>query len=262
MDVDQLLHQKFSELAKEVGMENFKDPQSFLKSYKEIQGMSTRTAQELAQSRDMLNNQQRMFETYLAQMGQQHQAPPAPQPTEEEIAERNQKFWSELSDNPETTFNTKVEQRVNEMLAPLMQKMQQQEQERAFMERAQALERAHPDANDLMDDMVNVFTQYPNLRMDPNGLEIAYNYVRGTKYQPVDPASYLNDPSFVENHVLKNEGIRNRFLSEHMQAVKSGTPPSLMGTQSGGTQMATPPNEPKTIQESTNLLMRALGLRK
>lgn len=97
--------------------ENFKSPEALVDSYKELQGASTRTSQQLAEERQAREALEEAVQTLSAQFEAQNQPDPN--------AVYSQ--WQDLHDNDPVTFTFQAAQRVAEQTAREILKSQQAE---------------------------------------------------------------------------------------------------------------------------------------
>lgn len=223
----------------------FKTVDDLASAYKNLETFNTQTRQELAQLRQM------------AQMNNQVPAQPQQaQPTVEDIAQLNEKFLEQFYDNPLEA----IKEVAKVMVEPIQQRIQAEEIQKQWTEKARNFSQEHPDLFDHSQEIAQFFAENPELQMKPNALDIAYNAVKGAKAQPVDPMAYLSDPNFIAK-AAQNEQVRNAVLQAHMQSIKNNPAPSLISAQQGGQQIATPENSPKTLKEGTSQFLKAFGIR-
>jgi hypothetical protein len=221
----------------------FKSVDDLQNAYKNLESFATQTRQELAQFKQ-LNNQQQQ---------------PVQQPEPEvDMSQRNEKFLEEFYDNPLKA----VSEIAKSMVEPIQQRIQAEELQKQWVEKARNFSQQHPDLFEHKDDIVQFFQENPEMQMKSNALDVAYAAVKGMKAQaPTDPMAYLNDPDFLSK-VTQNEQVRNAVLQNHMQNIKSKPAPNLISTQPGGQQIATPENSPTTLKESTSQFIKYMTMRR
>lgn len=114
------------------------------------------------------------------------------------------------------------------------------------------------DARAYAKEIANLLLEDKSLAASPNCLEYAYALVKSRHTK--DPAELLNDPSYIEENILKNDQIRNMVINEYLSSVKEGNTPLKFITGNTTTvSLQKPDNKPKTIKEASMLLKKILN---
>jgi hypothetical protein len=205
---------------------------------------------------------------------QQRPNPEQQQETQEDIDERNNALIDELMSNPLAVIQRIQEdaaKAAREQISPILAEREQQRQEKVWVEAASNFasqvdangQLLRPDFGDLADDIARAYQVIPGLQNNPNSLEIAYNYAKGTRQstQPtaaqLDPSVLAKDQNFLNNYILNNPEIKNKLLTQHVNDLRSSSPPTLMG--SGGAPAIVPPTtRPQNSKEAKNMFMAML----
>jgi hypothetical protein len=239
----------------------FKTVDDLANSYKNLEGFSTQTRQEVAQLKSLVDN----YQNIIGMLQQQGQQPNQMQPEQAQVVEPqidNEALLTQFYDDPAGTLSKMIEQKARELINPIQSKLQMDEEQKVWNQRAVDFGKSHPDAGQYAEEMKQALIQFPDLQKSPSAFDIAYNYVKGQKAASLDPANLAKDENFLNQYVLNNPDVKNRVLQTHMQSIQQNTPPPVLGNQVGGQQLGMPEQRPTTLQESTNLLLKALGLRR
>jgi len=62
----------------------------------------------------------------------------------------------------------------------------------------------------------------------------------------------LKDDGFVTEHVLSDEGITSRVITQYLENINANGAPGLLGARAGGAVL-TPPKRPKSLEEAKRL---------
>jgi len=242
----------------------FKSVDDLLAAYQNIESFAGRKAQEAAQYKAMLEQIQNQ-QTMQQDPAPQAQMQPAQQTSSEgvSILEDDEALAEMLYSNPAKVIQLLREEARREAqtaVQPLIERDAQAQAEQAWRETVDAFAATHPDYQDWSESMSQFIMENPQLRNLPNVLEIAYNAVRGQAYVPPapapDPATYLQDQEFVKNHILTNPDIKNQIIQQYLTELANGGQPLSIGqVQAGGSILATPPKQPRTIEEAGEVLM-------
>lgn len=90
------------------------------------------------------------------------------------------------------------------------------------------------------------------LDANPNCLELAASKVLLKNYRA--PESLAEDDDFVENHILKNEKIRDRIIKDYLCSVAGTRSVKTIGA--GGQPAISPAPRPKTIGEAGKMTLQ------
>ncbi len=281
-----------AEILQKLGLDKFKDVEALGNSYKSIEQMHSKTANENAQ----LKAQRAQLETQLENMrleaeARQQTAPPIAEPqalSPEDIEEENLRLAEQIMNDPRA-FSAKLREEakneamaaymkeiegIKKQVAPIIEQNQRAEQQTAWNNRASEFAQAvdpsgnliHPEVSrvEVREAMVEAFNKFPGLVQAEDGFDTAYRYALGelktTGHAPaIDPGKLLEDESFLKQ-AAANPKIMEMATKQYLESIKNGSPPPVMGASTGGSPSAIPENKPKTVAEGSNQLRRFLGL--
>lgn len=93
--------------------------------------------------------------------------------------------------------------------------------------------------------------------MGPEDLQQAYYMARGMSASAPapNPEQLLNDPNFVQQHILNNENIRQQVMSAYSQQKSQSNQqtPNVMGTNVGGQYASLGEQRPTSIAEASKM---------
>lgn len=249
----------------------FKTQDDLARAYVELEKWNTQLAQRRGLPEGM-DNQTNLTQLYnqqqqelqqlrgmLAAAGQQSPATGAPTV---ENSMTPEEFQELLYNEPAKVMQMFGEQARNEAQRLLAEEKQRQEQARLehegnvdfFYNQVMTARAAYPDFAGLEPQIQQFLDQNPNLGFSPNGIDIAYNAVKGKTYEP--PKSHdemLKDDNFRQK-VVSNETIKQEVLKSHAEAIRNNAPPPVIGNQPG-LPPATPKDEIKSTRDATNAFM-------
>ncbi len=224
----------------------FKTQEDLVDAYQEAERRISAYGQDGAKARqdlEQLRGQVSQLQSFLTQQRyRQAQQPQQFQPTEEEIAEQNQKWLDKFYEDPLNALNEEVEKRVKKAVEPMQRDYQVQQAQRRYQQQVEEARQKYPDFDDLqpqMQDIVKEQGQY--IASLPNAVEAIYGMAKARvpQSQPQDTESLLQNEE-VRQRILKDEGIKKAILQQYAQEVKQKQPPPVMGKQSGEPASAPP----------------------
>ena len=250
---------------KDAGLTKFlNDPESLIKSYKSLEAHSSRLAQENKRVKGD-------FEALNQQIQQQQ---PAAQP--ETSPDPNVNPLDALYENPEKFIMDKVNAIVQERLAaaqePIMKNMQvltEKHREQIRDTTVNQFMNDHPETATFITDIANMIAddqEFNNLSSPEEVSDRLDSYLtiaKGKSWrEPPSADKVLQDAlaneDMLSKYVLGNEAIRNRILTETMNAAKKVPP--VITTQGGS--ILTPPDakKPGTFEELGDGFKKMFGL--
>jgi hypothetical protein len=228
--------------------------------YNNLNSTFTKTSQELAQARQMLQH----YETLVQQQQQvqQVQQPAQPQFTEEDRRAFTEKYQELSYEDPIEAelfkLNSPVYQHftkeayannfVKPHIEPIQQFTQEQQTEKQWSSAVQSVQSKYSDLEQYNEQIIQAYQENP--RLTPDDLENVYFQIKGRAQASFNPAQLVNDPNFVQQHILSNEQIRNQVLSQYAQNKQQNQPPVVMGTNVGGQMQTLGEVKPKSIKEA------------
>lgn len=212
--------------------------------------------------KEYMDNMMGQIMEKLPQQEPQEQQPIEEQPKEltpEEIEKINEDFMNKFYENPTQTLQELAQNIAAEQVKPIQQHYENQQKAIAMESQIKQFASQVPDFQEYAGDMAQIIDNNPYLNDAPNALEVAYKMAKGERAaQPQSFEQMLADPNNIQK-IIQNEEIKKMFLSNHMSEIKQGQPPIGVGSSSGGQTNITPPNEPKSIQDSTKAWLSTLG---
>jgi Sec-independent protein translocase protein TatA len=239
--------------------ENFKNVGEVVRSLKNTQAELTKKSQIAADLQKTVDQIKADYEAKIQAL----QTPPA-QPPKDELEDKTPEELADmLMADPKGFIAKMTEAAVQKAVAPLQSKLdpvvqshEVQALRELWDEAVTEFQTANADMPEFIDGMKE-YIQKNNLNgsKEPGKvLENAYVYAKGLKYSaPVDPATLLNDPEFVNKNILTNPAIKEAILKAHMQEISGNKLPPVITGSSNGVNVATPPPaRPNNIDEAGN----------
>lgn len=211
----------------------------------------------------------------IIQQFQQPQTPPAPaEPAPPPEPEWAAPTMDEYYEDPLGTVNKLLEKQAKDMmnqfkeslkpLTPVVQKHQYESEVQIYSNRLAEFAQANPDIMDILPEMQTIGEMLGReaiKALEASGkdpIQLMYNTAKSLhKPAPPSPDQLLKDQGFRQK-ILSDETIKNEFLKSHVQAVKGGAPPPVIGSQPGGMPPATPSEKPRSAREATSMVSRWL----
>lgn len=236
------------EKLKQAGVTKFTNEDDFIKSYIELEKMNTRTRQELSDLRNQVSQLMQVIQQ------QQQTTQPAAQPQQEELD--SETFLELFYEDPKRAIKQIFMDVIKPEIEPYIEKIKAMEEEKTWRQMVDEFAAEHPDLEQWAQQIGEVLLDNPELRTHPKGLEIAYYFVKGRNYTPVNPDDFLNDEQFINEKILKNENIRKRIIEDYLQSIKNGNPPVTIGKPAGNNIAATLPKKPQNLEEATEMALK------
>ena len=76
-----------------------------------------------------------------------------------------------------------------------------------------------PEAKEHAKDIANVLRQEPELMKMKNGIHIAFKIAKSSNVS--NPADLIDDPEFVQEHIMKNEKLKSQIIKDYLMGVKA-----------------------------------------
>lgn len=194
----------------------------------------------------------------LAQMQQaQPQQQQQEQPVSADTTTWDEDTWNKFYENP------------NEVLAPVLQKMIQEQvgpivQEREWNQEITRMYESYPDFEQFAGEVQQLVQQYPDKYANQQGgLEDAYFRAKALKgFSQPSPEALAQDPQFIQQYVLQNQDVQNQILNNYFQQKQQTNQqiPNVMG-RGGGFTPQTPESSPTNLREASRQFMKNMGYR-
>ena len=214
----------------------FKSENDIAVAYQNLRSDYTRKAQELAQLRNGLNNQQaanseadlekriieRLQSQGLLQPPQQPQVQQPKQLTAEELEAEREEFEEAFYKDMPGTIEKLVADRLERLLAeklkpveerinPVIEELQQEKEAKSMQELVGSFAQLNPDMMDYIEDMKMFFQENAELPRNENSLRVAYNYAKGLKAS-INPQQLLSDPNYVISNIANNPELLKQLI--------------------------------------------------
>lgn len=121
-------------------------------------------------------------------------------------------------------------------------------------DRVEGFFRTTPAATPFRSEIAKAITEN-GWENNPNCLELAASKVILSNYK--SPESLADDDGFLENHILKNEKIRDRIIKDYLCSVANTRSVKTIGT--GGQPAMSPKTSPKSISDAGRMMMEMSG---
>lgn len=224
-------------------MGKFKTQEDLEQAYREAERRISQYGQQFSQNQQQMEQMQ----AQLQQFQQFMQRFQEPQQSPEEVQERNQKWLDKFYESPIEALSEVVLQNVQQVVAPLSQKIQYQENVNRYSQQVTEARQKYPDFDNFMPQMQEIIKeQGAYLSGLPNSVEVVYNMAKAQTIK--SPDDYLKDEAFRQK-LLQDETIRNEILKQYAQTVKDGQPPVVLSNQHGEPPLAEP-MEIKSTQDA------------
>ena len=106
---------------------------------------------------------------------------------------------------------------------------------------------AHPEAADFKEAILNQVSD-DKLLQDDNPFERAFGKIAIQNFKT--PNNLVQDESFLEQFVFKNDQIKERILNDYFSQVNFASSPKLISSHAGSAPSITPKSLPKNIVEA------------
>jgi hypothetical protein len=252
----------------------FKDVDSLLTAYQNIQSHSSRVANQ----NNLLTKQIEELTTKIqSNTNQQPIQPPAGDSSKpDDVSEDDVDL---ILNNP-AEYKKKLTQEIlgeiKKQFEPDLKVAQQirmsQEDEAAWIEKATKIAQAYdpetgeslyPDFFDLKNEIDQAFKMVPQLIQDRNfegAIKIARLIKQSTNTQTPNPDDYLNDETFLNEKVFTNPQIKDKFLKLHMEDIRKGNPPPQINGNAGGSPPASSPEKTTSLKQASQRLLSRFGI--
>lgn len=116
------------------------------------------------------------------------------------------------------------------------------------------------DAKTYALEMAKILKDNKGLRDLDNALTIAYNLAKSSGLK--QPAELMDDPSFIENFVLKNDKVKSQIIKDYILSVKgNNNSPNLISGSSKSVYASPVREKPTTISDASKIVSKMFGLK-
>lgn len=242
-------------------------------------GQMSQLQQQLQQLQGYIQQQAQMQWAAAQQPQPQEQQPETPKfPWEVEMSEEEkQKAIEEYYEDPlaaqakrdqqtmqamEYKFQQKLQEAL-EPLTPVVQQYQYQQEVLGFQQQIQEFmqDEQHSDFAEYVPQMKEILQKHgAALKQLPNAVEVVYNWAKGMNppQAPQPSVDELLQSPEVKQKLLNDESLKNEIIKGYMTQVRQGQPPATIGSQPGGTPVATPGEKIRSVREASSAFRRAL----
>lgn len=199
---------------------------------------------------------ERMREDIISRLPQQEVAPEEVGPTPEELAQQNEQWLEQFYENPMAQVEALAEQIANRKLEPIMKEREHFQKQQEIQQNIEQFKQSHPDMQDYVQDMVQIFNDQPELENHPRALEMAYKMAKGNKFDSVPKTldDHLQDESAIDK-LLENPEIKNKFIQKLMSEKQSAPPVMGTGGKAAGSAALSDPNKITNLRDATKAWM-------
>lgn len=234
----------------------FKTVDDLVKSYQEVEGLTSRQGNELGELRRQVEAMQARPPQEPAQPAQPVKEEP-PQWTPEMDEAWREQFYADPRKAMGEMFMGMLQNVLPQALAPiapLMESHQYTQQVNDFVGKINDFAQVNPDILEFAPEIEQVIDKFgDSVTSLPNAVEVIYSMAKGMRPTP-PPAPTLEqmlaDPNFI-NQVAQNTTVRNNILKGYATQVREGQPPVVMGSGPSGVPPAAPTEKPKSVKEAT-----------
>ena len=111
---------------------------------------------------------------------------------------------------------------------------------------------SHVAAQNYAKDIAKELMQDSEMAKSKNALELAYAKVLSKNFRSED--SLLEDATFVENKILKNEKIRSRIINEYLDELSKKKAPPMVLSGKGSSLGFSIQDKPKTLEDAMKIV--------
>lgn len=116
----------------------------------------------------------------------------------------------------------------------------------------------NPDAKNYASEIFELIRTDKQLALSPNCLEYAYAITK--QKHTIDTETLLADQSFISEHILTNNKIRELFIKDYLTSLENRENiPRLISGTTQNLSVTTPAKKPKTIKDASNILKKLLN---
>ena len=216
---------------------------------------------QLAQENQMLKQFQ---QNPQQQQGQQPQAPEPQQPEEPEMsaAELQELFYDD-PDRYMQELQKKITRQVEQKYEPVRKQQETMAKQQAFNEEFNQVSQRYGEEFDRhFDGIKQIAQRIGDQKAEQIGLEGLFLMARGAAQQQQQPQQpqqmpspdqLVNDPNFVQNHIMNNEQLRQQIINDYLQGKQQNRPPKTINNRQGGAPSLNQVKRPKSIGEAGKL---------
>ena len=244
--------------------------EAILKSY-------TGMEKVLGEQGNKLGSYERQLQEAVQLINQFQQPPQTAEPVTPSESEWTPPTAEEYYDDPLGTVQKLLDkqskimvqqfQQAMQPLAPVVQKHQYETQVNHYSQRLTQLAETNSDIGDLLPEMeiIGKMLGHDAIQaMDAAGRDSVALIYEAAKLlhkpapePPPTPEQLIQDPNYRQK-ILADPNIKNEILKGHVQAVRDGAPPPVIGSQPGGLPPAAPSEQPRSAREAGSFVQRWL----
>jgi hypothetical protein len=209
-----------------------------------------------------------------------------PQATQEQVDAMKEKFMDDFYERGPVALmelfapmmENVINQKVMPQIQPYIQREEHSQKVDAWTTQVEQVKSSNPDFEQYKDTMIQILDEPvmsngqqvlgedgqpmsmgEYLSGMPNAVEVAYNLAKGRQASSMKtPEQLLSDPNFL-SQAAQHPEIRKMILTQHVQNIQSGQPPTVISSQPAGSPPATPANSPQSALEAGSLVKQWLS---
>lgn len=186
---------------------------------------------------------QAMLEETLAKQNQPKEE--VAEPTEEDMEAMKEKWMDDFYSNPQNAIKNIIE----EAITPYKQRIEEQDRQMEWNKKATSFLESRPDAKEMIEDIVEVLNQRPELQNAEDAYDIAY------KLKMADKLMNKPEKEFTVDDAMNNEEIKKAIIEDYIKNLNSQeNPPTLIGNQAGQAPLSAG-EKPKTLADATRMYL-------
>lgn len=113
----------------------------------------------------------------------------------------------------------------------------------------------NPEAKKYANEIFNLIASDKVLASSPNCLEYAFATI--SQKHKVDTETLLTDQTFLDEHILNNDNIKNQIIKNYLSSLSAEVPRFISGTTQN-ISVTTSESKPKTIKDASDILRKLL----
>lgn len=247
----------------------FKSQDDVVKSYVNLESLSTKNAQQLSQIRA---ENERLAQELESIKASKQETPPIQEELTPEKLEQMKDAELELMMSDPVGYKKKlledIKSELKKDIAPAQTWIQKEESQRKWNEATATFAETNPDFKELTAEIVEVFNEFPTLyQKSPDAaLQKAYELAKNSKLakeassNKVNPEELAKDPEFLKKYVYSNPEVTNTVLKSHLKNISDGAPPPTINSSTGGSPAVTPKQKAGSLGEASRRFLEKLGL--
>lgn len=267
------------EILKGMGVSKFDSPEKVAKSYVELESYATKLAQERSTTQKTVTELQSRL-TQLESLANQHTSASDYEESDDTDSEEDEDYdpqeeVNRFYENPKQYRDAivretlaQVQGLLQQQVAPVTQRFQQQDAESARTAAAQRFFTEHDDAKEFMQPLAEFlatdddFTSMTDQEDIVTHMENALTYLKGQQYQSPDAiiGKLLSDDEMFNRYIAGNEAVRSRLLNSAIGEIKRDRVPPVITSPGTAQIMTKSVDKPASFEALGDKIKQMLGM--